>query len=616
MLSSCASAKIYQPVNGSVSEGDSTFYLIDVTRQDTLHLSMAQSDEPEGDTPTDEISVVGIYDPLGEPVKECSARLPLDCKIYNPVKGTWLVEVRGDEVYSSGDLDFRATYVDNTWHIDYKVYSPDTYHSDIYTLGEDSMQFLERYISTGEQDHLGVVGMWDDYSADYDLTIISPNLKTSKDISEGDQTDLNAYYLAPGREAEGRWLMLLRSIEGQSPLTLYSNYDSFGNVGTQQLIEDEIKNADESKEYPIEVTDTSMPLAISVKEIQSGDSLEISEIFDPSGKSVICKDFGTGCAIQDPEEGIWLLDISPVDITGDAPYKLLSTHRSYEPKDYSFSDNLSEKEVVFYETYVKTSDKEHMVLISDWDDATTNIGMGIVSANVETRDISSSGDDRNVRLYSLSPGNVAEGIWVFQMSALEGSGMANISSNYNFSKVAGQDMKRVDDIAQDGMQEHRIDVGSGDLPLVISLLELQSGDEISIGSVVDPDGKSVSCEQMTSGCAIQDPASGIWTVEIKGETITGRAPFTLASTYSFTDCGDGICEAAKGENCRSCRLDCACTKFERCNEMDVCESIAQGVNKDDRLSFFKENLLNILILLAVLAGAGYKIYRDRTAYRF
>ncbi len=617
LLTGSAYAELYSHIVGKVSEGDRSFYLIDITKEDALTITVSLHQEDLVMTvPDDEISLLGIYDPSGKMMTDegCSGEILQSCKIYNPTPGIWLVEVEGEKIYGTGEINVQASYLIQNWQVYYNVYELDDYTSERYDMEQYSMIFFEKYISTSDRDHFAVVGTWDDYAAKYDITLISPNLKTSQDISEDDETDIQAYYLTPGSEAEGSWLILLRSLKGFTPITLYTDYGYLEAVTTQQLIEDEIKKADEAKEYPIQVTDTSTPLVLSLMEKQSGDSLVISKVFNPLGTEVECEDFGTGCAIQDPQEGIWLVDISAQSITGTAPFNFVSTHHTYEPKDYVISETLKSNDIVFYETYVKTQDKEHMVAVADWTDSGTNVELAIISANVIAKTSHSAGDEKNARLYSLSPGNVAEGKWVIQLASLEGAGDVNMSSNYNLTSVVTQDMRSVGNIAQDEVQTFFISVEVTDIPLVITLIEKQSGDDVMISQIFNPDEEEVLCSVFASGCAVQDPMVGIWQIDVKGKSITGTAPYVFASTYSFTDCGNEVCDTDLGENCRSCALDCGCSQLEKCGLQDICISIAREAPEDslrDRIFQYK---FQILILLLIVLGVGYKVYKDKYSF--
>ena len=617
LLISPVTAEVYAPIVGKVAEGDTSFFLIDVTREDALTLTISLHHPDLVQTiPDDEITVLGIYDPSGGVMTDegCTGEILKTCKIYNPTPGTWLVEVKGDRIYGTGEINVQASYLIQNWQVYYNIYEQDDYTSERYDMEQYSMIFFEKYISTSDRNHFAIVGEWSDYAAKYDITLISPNLRTSQDISEEDETDFQAYYLTPGSEAEGSWIILLRSLKGFSPVTLYTDYSYLDEVATQQLIADEIKKADETKEYPILVTDTSTPLILSLMEKQSGDALLISKVFNPLGIEVACTDFGTGCAIQDPQEGIWLVDISAQSITGTAPFNFASTHNTYEPKDYMISESLDSNDIMFYETYVKTQDKEHMVAVADWTDSSTNVELAIISANVIPKTSQSTGDEKNARLYSLSPGNVAEGMWVVQLASLEGAGEVNISSNYNLTKVQTQKQKSVDNIAQEEVQTFFISVEKTEIPLVMSLIEKQSGDNVAISNIFNPDGTVVQCSVFASGCAVQDPMVGVWQVDVIGKSITGTAPYVFAATYEFTDCGNEVCETDLGENCRSCVTDCACNQFEKCGLQDVCISITREAPQDSIREKLIQNKFNILILILVLIGAGYKVYKDKYAF--
>ncbi|MCK5594322.1 MAG: hypothetical protein KAI18_03705, partial [Candidatus Aenigmarchaeota archaeon] len=455
------SAEIYTPVVGQVSEGDTSIFLIDITKEDALTITVSLNNlDLVSTTPDDEITLLGIYDPLGKKMTDegCTGEILQTCKVYNPTPGTWLVEVEGDRIYGDGKVNVQASYLVNNYQIYYNVYESDDYTAEKYTMTQYSMLFLKKYISTSDRDHFAAISEWDDYVAKNEITIISPNIKTQTDTSIEDETNTQTYYLTPGSEAEGNWLVLLRALKGSEPITIYTNYGYLDAVDTQQLISDEIKKADEAKEYPILVTDTSTPLVLSLLEKQSGDTVIISKVFNPLGTEVPCNDFGAGCAIQDPEEGIWLVDISAQSITGSAPFNFASTHHTYEPKDYTISQPIGANDIIFYESYIKTQDKEHMVTIADWDDSKTNVEIAIISANVKTKTAQSSGDEKNVRLYSLSPGNVAEGKWIVQLASLEGEGTVNISSNYDLTRIDSQELRSIENIAQDENQKFLVDV--------------------------------------------------------------------------------------------------------------------------------------------------------------
>ncbi|MEA2003537.1 MAG: hypothetical protein U9O53_01105 [archaeon] len=617
ILISSAYAAIYSPIVGKIAEDDRSFFLIDVTKEDTLTITVSlRQEDLVSPLPDDEITILGIYDPSGNKMADgnCSGEILKTCKIYNPTPGTWLVGLEGEKIYGTGEINVQASYLINNFQVYHKVYELGDYTSQRYDMAQYSMTFFEKYISTSDRNHLAVLGLWDDYAAKYDITLVSPNLKISQDISKEDETSIQEYYLTPGSEAEGRWIILIRSLKGFSPITLYTNYGYLDEIATQQLIEDEIKKADEAKEYPIQVTDTSTPLIISLLEKQSGDSLVISKVFNPLGTAVACTDIGTGCAIQDPQEGIWLVDIAVDSITGTAPFNFASTHHTYEPKDYVISESFGSNDILFYKVYVKTQDKEHMVAVADWTDSQTNIELAIISANVVTKTAESSGDEKNVRLYSLSPGNVAEGKWIVQLASLEGSGDVNISSNYNLTKVATEETRYIDNIAQNEVQTFFIYIPETDIPLVVSLIEKQSGDDVIISQIVNPNGTAVSCSEFASGCAVQDPQKGVWQVNVKGKSITGTAPYVFAATYRFTECGNSICESDLGENCGSCPVDCICAQFEICGIDDACVFITKEVPKDSIYDKILKNKFNILILLLVALGVGYKVYKDKYSF--
>ncbi len=609
---------IYAPIVGQVSEGDKAFFLIDVTKEDalTITVSLHQLDLVQT-IPDDEITILGIYDPIGNKIDgaDCAGEILKSCRIYNPIEGTWLVEVQGDKIYGTGEINVQASYLINSWQVYYNVYELNDYTSLRYDMAEYSMTFFEKYISTSDRNHLGIIGQWNDYAAKYDVSIISPNLKTASDISTEDETSVSTYYLAPGNEAEGKWIVLMRSLKGTESITLYSNYGYFDEVRTQQFIEDEIRKVDEAKEYPIQVTDTSTPLVLSLIEKQSGDSLDISKVFNPSGLGVSCTEFETGCAIQDPEEGIWLVDISASSITGTAPFNFISTHHTYEPKDYTITQNLKANNIIFYETYIKTQDKEHMVAVADWQDSQTNIELGIVSANIVTKTSQSAGDEKNVRLYSLSPGNTAEGKWIVQLASLEGAGDINFSSNYNLTKISTQEIKYIDNIEQDEIQTYLLDVTDTEIPIVISLIEKQSGDNVVVSSITDPDDTTVTCTSFASGCAVKNTMTGVWTVEVKGTSITGVAPYVLATTYGHTYCGNDECQPELGENCKSCASDCACNQFETCSqETSACISITRELPRDNIVQKLKENILKVVMVLLIIIVVGYKIYKNKYSF--
>ncbi|NOQ55924.1 MAG: hypothetical protein GQ477_03920, partial [Nanohaloarchaea archaeon] len=610
-------AEIYSPVVGQVTEDDTSIFLVDVTKEDVLTITVSLNNLDLVSTiPDDEITLVSIYDPLGKMMTDegCTGKILKTCKIYNPTPGTWLVEVDGDRIYGDGKINVQASYLINNYQIYYDVYELDDYIGERYDMAQYSMFFLEKYISTSDRDHFALIGEWDDYVAKNEISIIAPNIKTKTDTSKEDETNVQAYYLTPGGEAEGNWLVLLRALKGSESIDLYTNYGYLDAVPTQQLISDEIKKADEAKEYPILVTDTSTPLVLSLLEKQSGDTVIISKVFNPSGVEVACTDFGAGCAIQDPEEGIWLVDIAAQSITGAAPFNFASTHQTYEPKDYTLEPSIDANYIIFYESYIKTQDKEHMVTVADWEDSLMNIEISIISANVQTKTAHSAGAEKNVRLYSLSPGNVAEGKWIVQLASLEGNGTVDISSNYNLTRVATQETRFIETINMDENQKFLINVTVTDIPLVVSLLEKQSGDDLIISTVVNPEGKQVTCTSFASGCAIQDPKPGIWTVNVKGKSITGQAPYVFASTYPLTDCGNEVCEVDIGENCRTCASDCACNQFEKCGLEDVCISITKEVEKGTVKDKIKDNISNIIIVLLVIAGIGYKVYKNKSAF--
>ncbi|MEA3230003.1 MAG: hypothetical protein U9P44_03735, partial [archaeon] len=222
-------AEVFSPITGQVTEDDSSIFLIDVTKEDALTITVSLY-QPEAlpSVPDDEITLVGIYDPSGKAMTDgnCSGSILKTCKIYNPTAGTWLVEVYGDKIYGTGEINVQASYIIKNFQVYYNTYEPDDYTSMRYDINQYSMQFFEKYISTSDKNHLAVISRWDDddYSVKYDLSIISPNLKTAIDISIEDQTNAQAYYLTPGDEAEGKWIVLLRSIKGNSPVTIYTNY--------------------------------------------------------------------------------------------------------------------------------------------------------------------------------------------------------------------------------------------------------------------------------------------------------------------------------------------------------------------------------------------------------
>ena len=114
------SAEIYSSVVGQVSEGDTSMFLIDITKEDAVTITVSLNNQDLiSTTPDDEITLLGIYDPLGKKMTDagCTGQILQTCKVYNPTPGTWLVEVKGDRIYGDGKVNVQASYLVNNYQI-------------------------------------------------------------------------------------------------------------------------------------------------------------------------------------------------------------------------------------------------------------------------------------------------------------------------------------------------------------------------------------------------------------------------------------------------------------------------------------------------------------------
>lgn len=567
---------IYCHSRDIITEGDTTYFLIDVDQDKTLNISGAIVNAG------DQITFKSIYDPLGKahPEGSCSGVLTNKCSIKNPILGTWLVDINGQRINSkNGEF-----IVDSN----FDIYKPRKYHIKTSIL-QDNIKFYKTDIKTGtRQEHLIVSSNWTDRYSNMDITIITPDVKTKRDISEGDDKIVQTYYLNPGTIAEGSWITQLRAFDTRTDLDFYSNY-KFEFIEEQEIINGILREK-EIKEYPIIIKDSTTPLALTAIRLEAGDILKIYSIHDPNGEKLVCKTYTDGCAIKDPKPGIWLVNIQGQTVTGHAPFRLASTHSTYIPEDFDATDKVENRGSIYYYTDIHTENMTHLVAVSNWSEFEANMELTIISTNLKSVYDQSESDEKVTQKAFLTPGKTAEGRWIVQIKSIWKESTATTKSNYNLTHIPTQSQITAD-LAMKEKSTYNIDVTESKTPLVITLTAFQSGDEFKITKILDPDDKTGACQQIPSGkesytCAVKDPAIGTWTIEVTGTNIIGEGPFNLASTFTLTSCGNGVCDP--DENCGTCKKDCKCEK-SICH-IDTCMEPPKTVG--EKKSWLKDDLEN------------------------
>ncbi|MFH1433194.1 MAG: YIP1 family protein [archaeon] len=530
-----------------VREGDTTYFLINVYKDKRLNISGAIVNAG------DDISISGLYDPIGKGHSEnnCAGSITGKCFIDHPTLGIWLLEIKGKTVPREGTFTVSSNF---------DIYKPRKYNKDTSIL-QDQIKFYKTYIKTGvREEPLAVSANWSDIYSNMEMTIITPDAKTKSDASKGDEKVVQAYYLQPGAVAEGTWITQLRALDARADLNFYSNY-KFEYIEDQEIING-ISGEKEIKEYPIIIKDRTTPLALTAIRLEAGDIVKIYSVFDPSGKKRSCSAYTDGCAIKDPEPGIWLVNLEGQTVTGHAPFRLASTHSTYIPEDYEVTDTIKNKGAVFYYTDIRTENNTHLVVVSNWTSYEPNMELTIISTNLKSVYDVSESDEKVAQKAFLVPGQTAEGRWIVQVKSIWKESAVTTKSNYNLTSVSTQSQIN-GDLGNSEKKTYYIEVTESKTPFVLTLTAFQSGDEFKITKVLKPDGKAGTCTKMPSGkesytCAVKDPGVGIWTIEVTGQAIIGEGPFNLASTFKLTSCGNSVCDA--DENCGTCEKDCKCEK--------------------------------------------------------
>lgn len=530
-----------------LTHGDSTFFLINVDQDKTLNISGAIV------SANDEITISNVYNPIGQvPSGGIRGTISNKYSTYNPILGIWLLDIHGRGIVSSDGLFTVSSNFD--------IYKPRKYKIDTGIL-QDHIKFYKTYIKTGtREEHLAVSSGWSDRYSNMEITIISPNVKTKNDISIGDEKIVQTYYLNPGTVAEGSWITQLRAFDARADLNFYSNY-KFRYIEDQEIIDGIIREK-EIKEYPIIITDSTTPLAMTAIRLEAGDVVRIYSVYDPRGKKRQCATYTDGCAIKDPEPGIWLINLEGQTVTGHAPFRLASTHSTYIPGDFEATDKIKNRGAAFYYTNILTENKTHLVAVSSWADFEPNMELTIISTNLKSVYDQSETDEKVTQKAFLTPGETAEGRWIIQVKSIWKESEVTTKSNYNLTRVPTQAQLNAD-LEMGEKKTYYIDVTESATPLVLTLTAFQSGDEFRVTKVLKPDEKPGTCQKIPSGkesytCAVKDPATGIWTIEVTGQSIVGEGPFNLASTFKITSCGNGVCDA--DENCGTCKKDCQCNR--------------------------------------------------------
>ena len=530
----------------SVLDTDTTYFLINVDYDKKLNVSGAITN-----TISDKININGLYDPIGQKhtANSCSGPISSKCFVNNPTLGIWLLDIKGETITKTGEFFVNANF---------DIYKPRKHLIETVIL-QDHIKFYKTYIKTGSrEEHLAVSSEWTDRYSNMEITIITPDVKTKSDISKGDDKIVQTYYLNPGMVAEGNWIAQLRAFDERADINFHSNY-KFEYIEDQEIIDGIIREK-EKKEYPIIIKDTTTPLALTAIRQEAGDIVKIYSVHDPRGKKRTCNTYTDGCAIKDPEPGIWLVNLEGQTVTGHAPFRLASTHSTYIPEDFKAENNITNRGAVFYYTDILTENKTHFVAVSKWSDFEPNMELTIISTNLKSIFDQSETDEKVTQKAFLTPGETAEGRWIVQVKSIWKESEVTTKSNYNITYVPTQAQINAD-LTMDEKKIYYIKVTESKTPLVLTMTAFQSADEFKITKVLKPDGKTGTCQKIPSGkesytCAVKDPETGIWTIEVTGQNIIGEGPFNLASTFEITSCGNGACDP--DENCGTCKEDCHC----------------------------------------------------------
>lgn len=558
--------------HNTIANGDHMYFLINVDTDKNFNITGTITDS------RDSIDITAIYDPIGQP-GNCKGSIKNVCTIKNPVHGIWLLELTGTsiDIESRGEFDIIAGF---------DIYKAQKY--DIKTsILQDHIKFYKTYIATGaRKEHLATSVNWTDRIANIELTIITPDAKTKSDLSKGDDRSSHAYYLNPGSIAEGSWITQLRASDARADLNFYSNY-KFEYIENQENING-IVHETETKEYPIIIKDSTIPLALTAIRLEAGDIIKIYSIYDPAGNKKTCQTYTDGCAIKDPEPGIWLVNIQGQTVTGQAPFRIASTHPTYVPEDYKATDNITNKQSVFYYTDIFTENKTHLVAVSSWSDFEPKMEITIISTNLKSVYDRSEADEKVTQKAFLTPGTTAEGRWIVQVKSIWKDAQVTTKSNYNLTRVPAQSAIS-GDLKMGEKKTYYINVKESTTPLMLSLSAFQAGDDFKVTKVTNPNNKVTPCAQIPSGkesytCAVKDPPLGTWTVEVSGTNIIGEGPFSLSSTFEITSCGNGVCDAS--ENCGTCPKDCQC-KGTSCHR-NACTQSPKTVG--EKRSWLKDDL--------------------------
>ena len=571
---------IFCQSHDNVGNTDTTYFLINVSYDKRLNISGNIVN-----TIRDKISIRNLYDPIGQKhtTNGCSGQISTKCYVNNPILGTWLLDIKGDAITTTtGEFFVNANF---------DIYKPRKHLIETVVM-HDHIKFYKTYITTGSrEEHLAVSSNWTDRYSNMEITIITPDVKTKSDISKGDEKIVQTYYLNPGMVAEGSWIAQLRVFDARADINFHSNY-KFEYIEDQEIINGIIREK-EKKEYPIIIKDTTTPLALTTIRLEAGDIVKIVSVYDPRGTKRSCNTYADGCAIKDPEPGIWLVNIEGQTVTGHAPFRLANTHSTYVPEDFKAENKITNRGAVFYYTDILTENKTHLVAVSKWSDFEPNMEITIISTNLKSVFDQSEAEEKVTQQAFLTPGETPEGRWIVQVKSIWKEAEVTTKSNYNLTYVPGQAQINAD-LAIGEKKTYYIKVTESKTPLVLTMTAYQSGDEFSITKVLKPNEKTGTCLKIPSGkesytCAVKDPEPGIWTIEVTGKNIVGEGPFNLASTFEITSCGNGACDP--DENCGTCKEDCQCNR-SMCHR-DACIEPPKTVG--EKRAWLKDDLEDNLI---------------------
>ena len=563
----------------TVTNGDTTYFLINVTHDKRLNISGNIIN-----LGSDQITLNKLYDPIGQihSANNCGGAITSKCFVNNPILGIWLLDINGQSIPKTGEFFVNSNF---------DIYKPHK-HLIQTRIEQDHIKFYKTYIKTGtREEHLVVSSNWTDRYANMEITIITPDVKTKNDISKGDDKIVQTYYLTPGSVAEGNWIAQLRAFDARAELNFHSNY-KFKYIETQETINGIIREK-EIKEYPIIIEDSTTPLAMTAVKQEAGDIVKIYSVYDPRGKKRSCSSYTDGRAIKDPEPGIWLVNVEGQTVTGHAPFRLANTHSTYIPEDFEVSDNITNMGSTFYYTDIFTENKTHFVVVSNWPDFKPNMELTIISTNLKSVFDQSEADEKVTQKAFLTPGETVEGRWIVQVKSIWKESSVTTKSNYNLTAVPTQSQLN-SDLSTNEKKIYYIEVTESKTPLVLTMTAFQSGDEFRITKILKPNEKAGSCQKIPSGkqsytCAVKDPVPGIWTIEVSGQNVIGEGPFNLASTFKITSCGNGICDP--DENCGTCENDCQCN-LSICHR-NACTPPAKTVG--ERRAWLKDDLEDKII---------------------